>query len=69
MDNGEPLLDPKREPWKHLKASTLKASSADYKEEVNRRWISFVSKKTGTSTATNRVPRPRNWKMEELFEW
>jgi hypothetical protein len=70
-DSNEPLMDPKREPWKHLKASQLKPNSGEYKEEVNRRWISFVSQEQAAdnSQGTRRTPRPKAWKMEELFEW
>jgi hypothetical protein len=39
----------------------LKASSADYKEEVNRRWISFVSKQQDNSQSTCQPP-PKAWK-------
>jgi hypothetical protein len=69
-DSGQPLFDPKREPWRYLKASTLKATSADYKDEVNRRWISFVSKeKAADNSQSTRQPRPKAWRMEDLFEW
>jgi hypothetical protein len=69
-DSDQPLFDPKREPWRYLKASTLKATSADYKDEVNRRWISFVSKeKAADNSQSTRQPRPKAWRMEDLFEW
>ena len=67
-NDGELLLDPKRAPWKHLKASTLKATAGDYKEEVKRRWDVFIFK-GNIPDATKRVPRPKNWKMDELLDW
>jgi hypothetical protein len=65
-DSNEPLMDPKREPWLHLKASQLKPNAGDYKEEVNRRWISFVSEEQAAdnSQGTRRTPRPKAWKMD-----
>jgi hypothetical protein len=69
-DSNQPLIDPKREPWLHLKASQLKANAGDYKEEVNRRWISFVSKEQAADISqSTRQPRPKAWKIGDLFDW
>lgn len=61
--DGKQLLDPCESPWKYMKVSTIKATSSDYKIEINRRWNLF-GKESGIL-----LPHPRAWSLSKVLDW
>ena len=64
-DGDEPLLDISSEPWASMKIMTVKPTAKDFKDEIERRWVTFV----GASVRYKGQPRPKQWVMSKILEW
>jgi hypothetical protein len=65
-EDGNELLDIKKEPWSRLKTALVKPSNADYVEEIVRRYQ--VKKQTDPSLAGS-APQPKGWNEKKLLAW
>jgi hypothetical protein len=65
-DGDGPLLDISSEPWVSMKVTTVKPTSKDCKDEIHRRWVTFVGVAGNQSKGK---PRPKQWAMPKLLEW
>ena len=65
-EDGNELLDIKKEPWSRLKTIIVKPSNADYVEEIVRRYQE--KKKTDPSLAGS-APQPKGWNEKKLLAW
>ena len=49
-----------------MKITTVKPTAEDFKDEIKRRWVTFVGV---AAIRCKGQPRPKQWAMSKLLEW
>ena len=67
--DGKMLFDPKEIPWKSMKKKMVNPAVPDMKDEVKRRWDTFVTSSLSADEIAKGPPATKYWDKKQLNKW
>ena len=67
--DGGLVFDPAAKPWKSMKKKSVNPSTKDMKDEIERRWDTFVALSLSAKDIEKGPPATKYWDKKQLEKW